>query len=164
MTVPGPPTIFADRLRAAGLTPADVLAHRIALDPADRDEGYRSTADLMRSGHALVYERIQDGAVFGQEALVAGFVEASGGTVYFAGLRRMVARRPGSAPGDIIYDPEIAHLLHNFIARARQPTFYDAVEDERGPSLEGIGLHWPGDGRDIRRGDDAALVVVEEKA
>lgn len=164
MTVPGSPSILADRLRTAGLSPADVLVHRIVLDPADRDEEYRSTADLARTGHVLVYERIQDGAVFGQKALVAGFVETSDGNVRFAGLRRVVARRPGSAPGDIIYDPEIAHLLHNFITRAKDPTFYDAAEDERGPSLEGTGLHWPGDGQDIRRGDDPALILIEEQA
>ena len=163
MTVPGPPTILADRLRAAGLTPTDILVHRIALAPADRDEAYRSTADLTRTGHALVYERIQDGAVFGREALVAGFVATSGETAQFAGLRRLVARRPGSAPGDIIYDPEIAHLLHNFIARANQPSFYDAFDDERGDVLEGLTLNWP-DGSDIRAGDDPSLTVIEDQA
>lgn len=162
MTVPGP-TILADRLRAAGLTPADVLVHRIALDPADCDEAYRSTADLTRTGHALIYERIQDGEVFGRESLVAGFVATSGNTVRFAGLRRLVARRPGSAPGDIIYDPEIAHLLHNFIARANRPSFYDAFDDERGDALEGLALNWP-DGSDIRAGDDPSLTVIEDQA
>lgn len=163
MTVPGPPTILADRLRAAGLTPADILVHRIALTPADGDEVYRSTADLVATGHALIYERIQDGAVFGPQALVAGFVATGCGRVRFAGLRRLVARRPGSAPGDIIYDPEIAHLLHNFIARANQPSFYDAFADNRGDVLEGLALHWP-DGCDIRAGDDPSLIVIEEDA
>lgn len=162
MTVPGPTTILADVLRAAGLSPADILVHRIALDPADRDEDYRSTADLLRTGHALVYERIQDGAIFGPQALVAGFVATSGRTVRFAGLRRLVARRSGSAPGDIVYDPEIAHLLHNFIARANQPSFYDAFDDERGDALEGLALHWP-DGCDIRAGDNPSLVVIEDQ-
>ena len=98
MTVPGPPTILADRLRAAGLTPTDILVHRIELNPADSDEAYRSTADLVATGHALIYERIQDDAIFGQQALVAGFVATSGNAVRFAGLRTLVARRPGSAP------------------------------------------------------------------
>lgn len=81
--------------------------------------------------------------------------------MHFAGLRTLVARRPGSAPGDIVYDPEIAHLLHNFIARAKHPTFYDAFDDARGPALAGIILRWP-DERDIKPGDDPFLVVIEE--
>ena len=153
--------ILADALRANGLDPADVVAHRIVLDPADRDADYRATGDLVRTGHALIYQRIQDGAIFGPQALVAGFVAAADGTAHFAGLRTLVARRPGSAPGDIVYDPEIAHLLHNFIARAKHPTFYDAFDDARAPALAGTVLRWP-DEQDTRPGDDPSLVVIEE--
>ena len=155
--------ILADVLCAAGLTAADTLVYRIALNPADRDEDYRSTADLVRTGHALTYGRLQDGPVFGPKALVVSFVAADDGTTRFAGLQTFVARRPGVAPGDIIYDPEIAHLLHNFIARAQHPTFYDAFDDERGKALEGIALRWPAAAGDLRQGDDPSLFVIKDE-
>lgn len=154
---------LADILCASGLSAAKTLVYRIALNPADRDEDYRSTADLVRTGHALTYGRLQDGLTFGQEALVASFIASDGGIARFVGLQTFVARRPGVAPGDIIYDPDIAHLLHNFIARARHPTFYDAFDDERGKTLEGVTLYWSATERDLRQGDDPSLVVVEDQ-
>ena len=149
-------------MRVAGLDPTTVLAHRITLHRDDRDESYRTTADLARTDHTLIYQRIQDGATFGAEALVAGFVAQENGTVLFAGLRRLVARRAGVAPGDIIYDPDIANLLHNFISRSTAPTFYDAFEDARADTLSGTVLRWPDDAADALAADDIRLLLIAE--
>ena len=156
------PATLSDRMRAAGLDPTTVLAHRIALHREDGDESYRTTADLARTGHTLIYQRLQDGATFGTEALVAGFVAQANGTVLFADLRRLVARRAGVAPGDIIYDPDIANLLHNFISRSTTPTFYDAFEDARTNELTGIVLNWPDDAADVLVADDVRLLLVAD--
>ena len=153
---------LADRMHAAGIDPTTVLAHRITLHRDDGDGSYRTTEDLARAGHALTYQRIQDGAVFGPEALVAGFVAQDNGTALFADLRRLVARRPGIAPGDIIYDPDIAHVLHNFISRATAPTFYDAFEDARANRFAGIILRWPDDAADLLPATDVRLMLIAE--
>ena len=153
---------LSEHLRACGLDPSDIIAHRIKLHPDDADETYRTTADLVQSGHALVYQRIQDGQVFGAAALVAGFVAQVDGTARFAGLRQLTARRAGSAPGDIVYDPEIAHLLHNFIARADAPTFYNAEDDARSDMLRDVVLHWPSRAGDILPADDATLIIEKQ--
>ncbi len=150
-----------DRLRAIGIDPSTVMAHRIALHPDDADETFRTTANLADSNHALTYERIQDGVIFGAHALVAAFVAQADGTARFAGLRELTARRAGSAPGDIVYDPEFAHLLHNFISRANAPTFYDARDDERGEHLRDSVVIWPKAAADTLCGDDHRLRVVD---
>lgn len=155
------PVTLADRLRAGGIDPSVVTAHRITLHPDDADETFRTTADLTESNHALTYERIQDGAIFGARALVAAFVAQVDGTARFAGLRELTARRIGSAPGDIVYDPEIAHLLHNFISRAQEPTFYDARDDARSTCLLDNVVFWPKGASDTLRADDPALVTGE---
>lgn len=155
------PEMLADRLRTGGIDPSTVTAHRIALHPDDADEIFRTTADLANSHLALTYERIQDGAAFGARALVAAFVAQADGTARFAGLRDLTARRAGSAPGDIVYDPEFAHLLHNFISRAKAPTFYDALDDTRGGCLLDSVVIWPKEAADVLRADDSSLPIVE---
>lgn len=151
--------LLGDRLRLQGLTPAAILAHRIVLHPDDALDTTRSTADLERNGHALTYQRLQDGLVFGQETVVACFIAETGGRARCFTLRRLVARRPGSVPGDIVYDPEFAHLLHNFISRAKTPTFYDAFEMEAGAALAGLTVGWPAGG-DVVAADSPALRIV----
>jgi hypothetical protein len=46
----------------------------------------------------------------------------------FRGFRRYLARRPGIAPGDLVYDYDVHDLFHAFIARSRRPVFYDALD------------------------------------
>jgi len=154
---------LAALLLARGVDPAGIVAHRNNLDPRDVGEGARSIADLARTHHDLVYERMQNGRAFGGEAQVLSFRAEAGGRARLAGFRRLVARRPGIAPGDIIYDYEVAHLLHDFISRAKHPTFYDAFEIEGLDDLVGkLVVQWPTPlMRKRRRADDAGLVVVE---
>ncbi len=138
-------------LRERGLDPADLLAHRIALHPEDACSDTADTSALLRAGDALFYERLQDGAVFGAEARVLAFGAASNGQAVFLGLRRMVARRPGNVPGDVVYDYDRAHLLHNFIARAAAPLIYDAFPEEGLSDWEGaLVLDWPEDAPTLR--------------
>ena len=154
---------LASLLRARGIDPARVIAHRNTLDPRDASDGCRSIADLAPSGHDLVYERMQNGGVFGGEARVLSFAGEAGGRGRLSGFRRLVARRPGIAPGDIVYDHEVAHLLHDFISRAKRPTFYDAFDIEGLDDLTGrLVVQWPAPlMRRRRRADDPGLAVIE---
>ena len=154
---------LASLLLARGFDPATLVAHRNTLDPRDVGEGARSIGDLAKSGHDLVYERMQNGRTFGAEARVLSFRGEAGGRARLAGFRRLVARRPGIAPGDIVYDYDVAHLLHDFISRAKHPTFYDAFEIEGLEDLiGGLVVQWPAPlMRKRRRADDPALLVVE---
>ncbi|HMN71744.1 MAG TPA: hypothetical protein PKA55_07730 [Rhodoblastus sp.] len=155
--------ILASLLAARGLDPASILAHRNTLDPRDASADAPSLAALAATGHDLVYERMQNGRAFGVEAQVLSFRGEAGGRARLAGFRRLVARRPGVAPGDIVYDYDVAHLLHDFIGRAKHPTFYDAFP------LEGVGdlvgrlvVQWPKPYMRRRlRAADAGLAVIE---
>jgi hypothetical protein len=134
---------LAARLAARGLDPAPLLAFRNTLDRRDADAHWRTIADLEASDHVRVYERMQDGRAFPHEAQVLCFVGEPGGLARFVGFRRFFARRPGVAPGDIVYDPDLAHLLHNFISRARRPMFYDSVDIPGLDDLIGFRIQWP---------------------
>ena len=154
---------LATLLVARGLDPSGLIAHRNTLDPRDRSADAPSLEHLAKTGHDLVYERMQNGRVFGAEAQVMSFRGEAGGRARLSGFRRLVARRPGIAPGDIVYDYDVAHLLHDFISRAKHPTFYDAFP------LEGLGdlvgrlvVQWPKPYMRRRlRADDPNLVVLE---
>jgi hypothetical protein len=135
---------LAALIAARGVNPEDLLAFRLTLDPRDADANWRTIADLEASGHARVYERMQDGRVFPHEARVVCFIGEPHGVARLAGFRRFFARRPGVAPGDIVYDPDLAHLLHNFIARAQRPMFYDSVDIPGLDDLIGFRIQWPG--------------------
>ena len=135
---------LGDCLSARGLAPATLLAHRISLNPKDASPDFRTTADLLRDGHILAYQRMQDGRCFGQEAKVLAFAAEPQGRARLIGFRRLIARRRGNVPGDIVYDYDRAHLLHDFSGRARWPTFYDALEEEGLEHLIGrLLLNWP---------------------
>lgn len=154
---------LAELLLARGFDPDAIVAHRNTLDPRDASDAFRSIDDLARTKHDLVYERMQNGRVFGEEARVLSFRGEAGGRGRLAGLRRLVARRPGIAPGDIVYDYDVAHLLHDFIARASHPTFYDAFDMEGLDDLFGqLVVKWP---RPLIRkrvkASDPALLVLE---
>lgn len=154
---------LASLLTARGLDPVKIIAHRNTLDPRDASADAPSLAALAKTGHDLVYERMQNGRAFGAEAQVLSFRGEAQGRARLAGFRRLVARRPGVAPGDIVYDYDVAHLLHDFISRAKRPTFYDAF------ALEGVGdlvgklvVQWPKPYmRDRLRADDERIAIVE---
>lgn len=154
---------LAALLRSRGLDPAAIVAHRNTLDPRDASDDARSIEELARTGHDLVYERMQNGRAFGAQARVLSFRGEAGGRARFAGFRRLAARRPGIAPGDIVYDYDVAHLLHDFIARAKHPTFYDAFEIEGLDDLVGrLVVQWPKPYmRKRRMADDPGIVVLE---
>lgn len=154
---------LAALLAARGLDPAAMIAHRNTLDPRDRSADAPSLEALAASGHDLVYERMQNGRVFGAEAQVLSFRGEAGGRARLAGFRRLRARRPGIAPGDIVYDYDVAHLLHDFIGRAKHPTFYDAFPLEGLDDLVGrLVVQWPKPYMRRRlRADQAGLLVVE---
>ncbi len=149
-------------LAARGLDPASLIAHRNTLDPRDASPDAPSIEALAATGHDLVYERMQNGRVFGPEAQILSFRAEAGGRARLAGFRRLRARRPGVAPGDIVYDYDVAHLLHDFIGRAKYPTFYDAFPLEGVDDLVGrLVVQWPKPYMRRRlRADDAGLVIV----
>jgi hypothetical protein len=154
---------LASLLLARGLDPATIRAHRNALDPRDASADHASIADLARTGHDLVYERMQDGDAFGPAAQILSFRAEAEGRARLAGFRRLVARRPGIAPGDIVYDYDVAHLLHDFIARAKNPTFYDAFEMSGVDDLVGtLVVQWPEGETKLLRADDARLVAIAD--
>lgn len=135
---------LAALLAARRLDPAGVIAHRNTLDPRDASVDAPSLEALAKTGHDLVYERMQNGRAFGAEARVLSFRGEAGGRGRLAGFRRLVARRPGIAPGDVVYDYDVAHLLHDFISRAKHPTFYDAFDLEGLDDLVGkLVVQWP---------------------
>ncbi len=154
---------LASLLRARGVDPARLVAHRNTLDPRDAGADCLSIADLVPGGRDLVYERMQNGRVFGGEACVLSFAGEAGGRGRLSGFRRLVARRPGIAPGDIVYDYDVAHLLHDFISRAKRPTFYDAFDIGGLDDLTGrLVVQWPAPlMRRRRRADDPGLIVIE---
>lgn len=153
---------LSDLLVARGLDPASILVHRNTLDPRDASSDAPSIAALAQTGHDLVYERMQNGRVFGAEARVMSFRGEADGRARLAGFRRLVARRPGIAPGDIVYDYDVAHLLHDFISRAKHPTFYDAFALDGVSDLAGrLVVQWPKPYMRKRlRADAPGLVVV----
>lgn len=153
---------LSELLSARGLDPAGIVAHRNTLDPRDVSSDAPSLEALAKTGHDLVYERMQNGRVFGGEAQVLSFRGEADGRARLAGFRRLAARRPGIAPGDIVYDYGIAHLLHDFISRAKHPTFYDAFDLDGMSDLVGrLVVQWPKPYMRKRlRADDPRLAVA----
>lgn len=119
--------ILSQLLHERGIEPQGLCAYRNTLDPRDADAEYQNIDDLMRTNHVSVYERMQDGLRFRNESRLLSFIGMPNGAARLIGYRQMFARRPGIAPGDIVYDPDVAHLFHNFISRARRPMFYDSI-------------------------------------
>ena len=135
---------LADVLRARGVDALTVRAFRLTLHPQDRSADFRIHADLGREGVVTSYDRMQDGARFGREARVLTFLAEAKSTARLVGFRRFVARRPGSVPADLVYDYAAANLLHAFIARARQPVFYDTFDEAGLDDLFGhLVIAWP---------------------
>lgn len=140
---------FADLPLCSLLAERDIpttgaLAYRLMLNPRDRGEDFQRTDDLVRHRAALLYGRMHEGRKLGADSPVLLFIAEAGMTARLIGFYRFRARRPGIAPGDIVYDYDAAHLLHSFIARAHHPTFYDAFEMDGLYDLAGrLRLRWP---------------------
>ena len=66
----------------------------------------------------------------------------------------------------IVYDYEAAHLLHSFIARATEPVFYDAIDEDGLDDLIGqLVIAWPEPFTPhIRAANDPMLKVVAAEA
>lgn len=132
-------------LMARGLTMSEPLfALRTTLDPRDISDGHRTTADLATTGHERVYARMQEGLRLGSGRAILCFLGEPGGQARFCGFRRLMARRPGVVPGDIVYDYDVADLFHQFVARSRRPVFYDALDLAGLDDLVGrLVVYWP---------------------
>ena len=139
---------------------------RHTLHPEDRSTDVPSFADLVQQGLLPAYARMQDGRRLGHGNLVLSFAAEATGRARFVGLARVFARRKGVAPGDLVYDYDAAPLLHAFIARARCPVFYDAVEEPGLEDLVGrLVLAWPAPAmRNVRQAVDPGLLIAEEDA
>lgn len=120
---------LADLLAARGLGRDEPLwALRLTLDPRDRCPEHPSLAALVAAGHDRAYSRMQEGLRLGSGRAILAFAAEPGGRARFRGFRRYLARRPGVAPGDLVYDYDVHDLFHAFIARSRRPCFYDALD------------------------------------
>ena len=156
--------ILAELLRQRGLESQTPLAYRNSLDPRDIGDGRRTIADLAATGHDLAYARMQDSRRFGQEADVLCFTAEPNGLARLRGFRRFVARRPGIVPGDIVYDYDIADLLHDFAARAKRPFFYDSFElDGLDDAFGNLVIRWPAPLMIARRPADHPGLIIEQR-
>lgn len=155
---------LADLLAARDLATAGetLWALRTTLDPRDRSADHPDLAALVAAGHDRAYERMQEGLRLGTGRAILCFVGLPGGRARFRGFRRFLARRPGVAPGDLVYDYDIADLFHQFIARSRKPVFYDTIAL---PGLDDLvdrlAVAWPKPAMiRLRRAADPGLVVT----
>ena len=155
------PTTLGSLLRARGLAEPGTRAIRHSLHREDRSDDVPSLSELVSRDLLPAYERMQDGRRLGHGNLLLSFVAEPGSRARLLGLRRVFARRKGIVPGDIVYDYEAAPLLHAFIARARCPVFYDAVDEAGLEDLFGsLVVRWPAPaGANVRQADDPNLVV-----
>jgi hypothetical protein len=152
-------------LSARGLTSAEPLfALRTTLDPRDVSDDHGTTADLLATGHERAYARMQEGLRLGSGRAILCFVGEAEGRARFTGFRRFLARRPGVAPGDIVYDYDIADLFHQFIARSRRPVFYDALDLPGLDDLVGrLVVSWPKPAMiRLRPADHPAMRIVAQ--
>jgi hypothetical protein len=155
----GAPLHLADLLRRRGLEPSTLTLVRNALAPELASADFATTADLARAGVLHLYDRMQDGPRIPHEARVLSFMALPDGRARLTAFRQFLMRRPGIAPGDIVYDHDAAHLLHAFIGHAANPVFYD-VRDEAGLEdlVDRLEVDWPG-GLDVANAAALPLAV-----
>lgn len=153
---------LADLLRSRGLAAKDLIAIRNDLHPEHTCSDFRSIDDLESAGVLQMYDRMQDGPRIAHDSCVLSFMALADGRAKLTSHRRFSMRRPGIAPGDIIYDYDAAHLLHSFIAGASAPVFYDVADEPGLDDLIGhLVVQWPEPlAQDIRAADDAEITVV----
>mgnify|MGYP001026635249 CR=1 FL=1 len=156
-------TTLGELLRARGLKTSRAIAIRTTLHPDDASTDFRSIDDVQRAAALATYDRMQDGPRFGDDAEVLSFIATKDGGATLTGFRRFTRRERGNVPGDIVYDYDAAPLLHAFIARAAQPTFYDTCDLDALDDLVGkLVVRWPEPlHENIRAANDASLIVVE---
>lgn len=155
---------LAEVLRSRGLPAEHLVAIRNDLHPEHACDDFRSIGDLERAGVLQMYDRMQDGPRIAHNSCVLSFMALGDGQAKLTSHRRFSMRRPGIAPGDIVYDYDAAHLLHSFISGAHAPVFYDVTDEPGLDDLVGhLVVQWPEPmARDIRAADDAEITVVRE--
>ncbi|WPO41219.1 hypothetical protein [Tardiphaga sp. 42S5] len=154
---------LGELLQARGFDPTGVMAIRNTLHAEDASNDFRDLADVISANALPMYDRMQDGPRIAHRTAVLSFAATDGGQARLTSLRTFLLRKPGSVPGDIVYDYDAAHLLHSFIARAATPCFYDAIEREELNELFGrLVVQWPEPLSDniLAANDDALTVVV----
>jgi hypothetical protein len=153
---------LADLLRSRGVRPEDVTAIRNDLHPEHICSDFRTIADLETAGVLHMYDRMQDGPRIPHDRRVLSFMALPEGQAKLTADRRFSMRRPGIAPGDIVYDYDAAHLLHSFIASANAPVFYDAVDEVGLEDLIGrLVVQWPEPmAEDVREAGDAGIWIT----
>lgn len=156
-------TTLGELLRARGLATSGAVAIRNTLHPDDASSDFSSIDDVRRAAALATYDRMQDGPRFGDDAEVLSFIATEDGGATLTAFRRFTRRERGNVPGDIVYDYDAAPLLHAFIARAAQPTFYDTRDLDALDDLVGkLVVRWPEPlHENIRAANDESLLVVE---
>ena len=154
---------LGELLQARGLSSARTVAIRNTLHPDDTSSDFRSIDDVLRAAALSTYDRMQDGPRFGDDAEVLSFIAMDHGSARLTAFRRFTRRERGNVPGDIVYDYDAAPLLHAFIARAAQPTFYDTRDLDTLDDLVGkLVVRWPEPlHENIRAASDESLLVIE---
>jgi hypothetical protein len=154
---------LGELLQARGFDPVGAMAIRNTLHAEDISNDFRDLADVISANALPMYDRMQDGPRIAHQTAVLSFAATDGGQACLTSLRTFLLRKPGSVPGDIVYDYDAAHLLHSFIARATTPCFYDAIDREELNDLFGrLVVQWPEPLSDniLAANDDALTVVV----
>ena len=156
-------TTLGELLRARGLTTGRAVAIRNMLHPDDASSDFRTIDDVQRAAALATYDRMQDGPRFGDDAEVLSFIATEDGEAKLTAFRRFTRRERGNVPGDIVYDYDAAPLLHAFIARAAQPTFYNTRDLDALDDLVGkLTVRWPEPlDENIRAASDASIIVIE---
>jgi hypothetical protein len=154
---------LGELLQARGLSSACAVAIRNTLHPDDTSSDFRSIDDVQRAAALSTYDRMQDGPRFGDDAEVLSFIAMDDGSARLTAFRRFTRRELGNVPGDIVYDYDAEPLLHAFIARAAQPTFYDTRDLDTLDDLVGkLVVRWPEPlHENIRAASDESLLVIE---
>jgi hypothetical protein len=153
--------LLRDLLICRSIDPSNIYVLRVSLDPRDKSADFTSTKDIIKENAFSTYERMQNGMKFGNEGLVLSFIAEKQGLARLMGFKLFRARRKGIVPGSIVYDYDSAHLLHSFMARAKNPVFYDSFDLDGLDDLFGhLLVEWPKPMmRSVRRADDIGLVI-----
>jgi len=153
---------LADLLRSRGLKPDDIIAIRNDLHPSYISAEFRTIADLESAKVLHMLDRMQDGPRIPHDSRVLSFMALPDGQAKLTAFRRFSMRRPGIAPGDIIYDYDAAHLLHSFISHAVNPVFYDVIDEPGLDDMIGsLVVQWPKPlSQDIRTASDPINVIT----
>ena len=154
---------LGELLHARGLSSGSTIAIRNTLHPDDVSSDFCTIDDVQRAAALSTYDRMQDGPCFGDDTEVLSFIATVDGEAKLTAFRRFTRRERGNVPGDIVYDYDAAPLLHAFIARASQPTFYDTRDLDALDDLVGkLVVRWPEPlHENIRAASDASILVIE---